>query len=87
MRVASVTLHESILPHDRLLIVTESITKSQLSVTFGIDTQSGYSLVRRRGVEFFGDRIPEWSPQAFKTNDLTGLALIWSSLHLLLRGV
>jgi len=38
-------------------------------------------------VEIFGERIPQWSPQAFMTNYLTGLALIWSSLHLLVRGV
>jgi len=87
MQMCCFVLHNSILPYAHLLIVTKSVTKWQTSVTFRIATKSGYSLVRRRGVAFFGERVPEWSPQAFMTNCLTGLDLMWSSLHLLLRGV
>jgi len=71
-----------IIPYHRPKIVTKSVTNRQTSASFGMDTKSGQSLVRRRGVEFFGDRIPEWSPQAFMTNYLTSLELMWSSLHL-----
>jgi len=76
-----------ILPYARLEIVTKSVTKWQTSAALGMDTKSGYSLVRRRGVAFFGERIAEWSPQAFMTNYLIGLELMCSSLHLLVRGV
>jgi hypothetical protein len=40
-------------------------------------TKFGYSLVRRREGEFFGERIPERSAQAFMTNDLIGLDLVF----------
>jgi len=36
----------------------------------------GYSLVRRREGEFFGERIAERFAQAFMTNDLIGLELM-----------
>src|SRR6266487_3458962 len=58
-------LHNSILPYARLKNVTKSVTNWQTSAAFGIDTTSGSSLERRGEVAFFGERIPEWSPQAF----------------------
>jgi hypothetical protein len=55
-----------------LFFVTKSVMKCQTSAAFGIDTTSGYSLVKRRGVAFFGEWIPGWSAQAFMTSYLTG---------------
>src|SRR6266699_5344785 len=72
---------------NRLLNVTESVTNCQTSAAFGMAPKSGYSLVRRRGGEIFGERIAEWSPQVFMTNDLISLNLMCSSLHLLVKGV